>query len=316
MNAHHAGDSNYEIASLFPLDLSGEVVALRAGIDAGRSGSGVYAVAGVAFDYRRAKKANKQWQRLLDGRTFHMTDLNARKGDFEGIDDRDKSHIMHGIVKIIRNNASYITCTSYDDILIAEKFPKDSNSVKAADKPLYKAFKTKYGPMIHMCMWALGDFANGGTNSGNHISYVLEAGDEGQGGFIEYIQNLLNNTRSQPVYKYVLEQYSLSRLTSTPKEEMEGIFHAADFVAWEWARYVEHQRQNLPMRKSLQALTDKAPALADYYGLTLGDKGRIFCRHYAERHANRLVRFLRETAEAKSEADLHAANAHWAETRF
>lgn len=315
MNAHvEVWDES--IAALFPVDLSGEVVALRAGVDAGRSGSGVYAVAGVAFSYGRAKKANNQWERLLDGRTFHMTDLNARKGDFEGISDRDKNRIMHGIVEIIRNNASYITCTSYDDGLIAEKFPKLSNGMEVADEFLYRAFRTKYGPMIHMCMWALGDFANGGTNTGNKISYVLETGDEGQGGFIEYIQYLMNNTKTQPVYKYVLEQYSLSRLTSAPKEEIEGIFHAADFVAWEWARHVERQRQKLPMRKSLEALTNRVSANEDYYGFTLGDRGKFFCRHYAEKHANRLVKFLRETAEAKTEADIVAANAHWAETRF
>ncbi|MBZ9768153.1 MULTISPECIES: hypothetical protein [unclassified Mesorhizobium] len=291
-------------------------MALRAGIDAGRSGSGIYAVAAVAFSYGRAKKANKQWQRLLDGRTFHMTHLNARKGDFEGIDDRKKKQIMHGIVEIIKNNASYIVCTSYDDSTIEEKFPKLSNNEKAVDEFLYRAFRTKYGPMIHMCMWALGDFANDGAMKRNHISYVLETGDDGQGGFIDYIRFLNSNKERQPVYKHVLEQYSLVKLIATPKEEMEGVFHAADFVAWEWARHVERQRQDLPMRKSLQALTSKIPALSDYYGLTLGDKNRIFCRHYAEKHANRLVKFLRETAEAKSEADIRAANAHWAETRF
>ncbi|PBC02519.1 hypothetical protein [Mesorhizobium sp. WSM3860] len=315
MNAH-VDFRDESIASLFPLDLSGEVVALRASIDAGRSGSGVYAVAGVAFTYGRAKRANKHWQRLMDGRTFHMTDLNAREGDFAGISDTDKDRIMRGIVEIIRNNASHIVCTSYDDVLIAEKFPKDSNNVKAADKFLYKAFKKQYGPMIHMCMWALGDFANGGTDTGNHISYVLEAGDDGQGGFIEYIHNLLKRSKSHPVYKYVLEQYSLSRLVATPKEEMEGIFHAADFVAWEWARHIEDRRKKLPVRKSFEALTNKIPAAEDYYGFTLGDRSKLFCRHYAEKHANRLVKFLRETAEAKSEADLQAANAHWAETRF
>lgn len=245
-----------------------------------------------------------------------MTHLNARKGDFEGIDDRSKNRIMHGIVEIIRTNASYITCASYDDGTLSEKFPKLSNKDKVVDEFLYKAFRTKYGPMIHMCMWALGDFANNGDRKTRQISYMLETGDDGQGGFIDYIQFLVARMESHQVYKHVLEQYSLSRLVATPKEEMEGVFHAADFVAWEWARHVERQRQDLPMRKSLQTLTNNIPVSADYYGLTLGDKNRIFFRHYAEKHANRLVKFLRETAEAQSEEDIKVANTHWAETRF
>lgn len=255
----------------------------------------------------------------MDGRTFHMTDLHNRKNDFDGISGDDTDRIMRGIVDIINRYASYLTCTSYDGDLISEKFPKASNDVKLSDEFLHKAFRTKYGPMTHMCMWAMGRFATGDgkrRRAGNNISYVLEAGDEGQGGFVSYINFLINNSHAQPVYKHVLDYYSVSQLTISPKDSLEGIFHAADFVAWEWARHVDRQRRSLPIRKSLQALCEQSQVSEDYYGMNFGNQSKVFFRHYAEKHANRLVKFLRETAESTKEADLVAANAHWAETRF
>jgi hypothetical protein len=127
MNSAHGADSNEEIAALFPLDLSGDVVALRASIDASRRGSGVFALGGVAFGYDRAVKANNEWNRLMNGRTFHMTDLNAREGDFRGISDPEKHRIMVGIVSILRTYASSIVAVSCDDTLILEAFPSVSS---------------------------------------------------------------------------------------------------------------------------------------------------------------------------------------------
>ena len=105
-------DSGREIACLFPLDMSGDVIVLRVGIDAGKPDSGILSVAGVAFGYDRAVKANAKWARLMKGRTFHMTDLHARQGDFKDISDSEVSEIMHGVVGIIRKYSSYFVAVS------------------------------------------------------------------------------------------------------------------------------------------------------------------------------------------------------------
>src|SRR5688500_402918 len=106
MSAPQYRHEDEAIASLFPLNLSGEVVALRACIDAGTQG-GVFAVAAVAFGYDRAVKACGKWNRLMKGRTFHMTDFNSRKGEFEGIEDAEVLEIMVGAVGLIRDYSSY-----------------------------------------------------------------------------------------------------------------------------------------------------------------------------------------------------------------
>lgn len=302
-------DSREAIAALFPLDLSGEVVALRACIDAGTSKAGTLSVAGVAFGYGRAVKANAEWNRLLKGRTFHMTDLHNRKEDFEGIDDEEVEKIMRGVVAIIRKHASHVVAVSCDLNLLTEKFSKISNDDYG--RFLERAFRSPYTVMLHLCMWGMGRFANNHSKGRREISYVLESGDEGQLAFINYVQWLM----TQPMHGDQLNHYSLSRLTTAPKDQIEGVFHSADFVAWEWARQVERQKQTLPMRKSFSIVTEQGRSNPDYFGLTLSDRQKNFFRHYDERHANRWVRFAREGLGAKTSSQFEEAVSHWERTR-
>lgn len=86
----HYRDFEEDISLLFPLDGMGELVALRCYIDAGENSSGIYCISGVSFSDREARKAERKWRKVLDGKAFHMTDLHARRGDFEDISDEKK----------------------------------------------------------------------------------------------------------------------------------------------------------------------------------------------------------------------------------
>jgi hypothetical protein len=269
-------------------------------------------VGGVAFGYDRAAKANVEWKRLLKGRTFHMTDLNARKGDFKDINDGEVLEIMKGIVRIIRTYASNIAVVSFDERLISEAFPTNSNADRDSEE-LRNAFRTPYGMLGHLCMSRLGVFSEeSGRRDGRDISYILERGDGGQKGlirFIEYIQK-------HPFSDDLLKLYSMSRATVASKNEMDDIFHATDFVAWEWLKHVSRQRVGAPMRKSLSELTGRILAESDYFGLTLGQSGDNYMfRHYDARHVDRFVRFVRNTIEAATGQEVAAAIQSWEDTR-
>lgn len=106
--------SDDDIASLFPLDLSGHAVALRASIDASGRRSGVFAVAAVAYVFDRAVKANREWERLMDGRRFHMTDLIARQEDFVGMTPDQAERLVAALTSIVRKYASYVVAVSCD----------------------------------------------------------------------------------------------------------------------------------------------------------------------------------------------------------
>ncbi|WP_431201215.1 hypothetical protein ACQ86E_18565 [Bradyrhizobium betae] len=148
---------------------------------------------------------------------------------------------------------------------------------------------------------------------GKHISYIFEAGDGGQPGMLRF----LNFIMDRPAGQLLAESYSMSRFTAATKGQMEGIFHAADFVAWEWSRHVERQIKGKVMRKSLSVLTGEDAATPDYFGLTLGSKrhSHLF-RHYNNRHIDRFVRYFREIIEATSHEAIESANQQWVATRF
>ena len=52
----------------------------------------------------------------------------------------------------------------------------------------------------------------------------------------------------------MLENYGIARVVVASKNDIEGIFHAADLIAWEWAKHIDRLRDGQPMRGSLRAL--------------------------------------------------------------
>lgn len=292
------------VAFLFTLNLSGAVVALRACIDASTRDNGTFAVAGVAFGYDRARKANREWERLLDGHTFHMTDLNARANDFSGISDEDVNKIMRGIVSIIKRNASYITAVSCDENLVDTPF---KSGVMLSQKQLLSAFRSTYGFMCHLGMASLGEKANDGNVLGGHVSYVFESGDTGQPGLIKFLDYL----ESRPAEHLFLDMYSLSGKMVMPKSSIEGIFHSADFVAWEWAKHSERHSQGKPMRRSLSVLFDGSGVVQDKYGITLSNGTGFFARYFLPERLERSLAYFRAVIEANSEKEVIAAFNRW-----
>ncbi len=194
--------SDFALAACFPIDLSGDVVALRASIDAStQDDGGVFTVAGVALGFDRAQKANSKWEQLMRGRTFHMTDLNARKKDFREIEDGEVYLIMEGIVGILRRYPSYMVAVSCNADLVRDFLPKDSHNTRVSEE-MRNAFRSPYGVMCHLCMHGLGMYIRR-AGGGRSISYILETGDEGQKGLIRYYGANATSSLSQSHLRHV-----------------------------------------------------------------------------------------------------------------
>ncbi len=305
-------DIDEDIASLFPLNLSGCLVALRACIDHSTKLSGVFSIAGVTFGYDRAVKAHRKWERILDGRTFHMTDLNAREGDFKGISDSEKHQIMVGTIDIIRQYASHVVAVSCDAELVADHLPTIARG-NQDNQQMLAAFRSPYGYMCHLTMTALGGKANrSGRQSRRQISYIFERGDEGQKGLMRYLEFLQEGPEDRGIF---LDSYSLASETVTPKDKMEGIFHAADLVAWEWGKHVERQRKNLPERKSMAALFGGNTALVESkHGQTLSNAEKCYFRHFRPEKLQHTLRFFRSALVAQSRDEVWAEFRAWEES--
>ncbi|MER9687237.1 hypothetical protein [Mesorhizobium sp. M0139] len=239
-----------------------------------------------------------------------MTDLNAREGDFKGISKEEVAEIMKGAVAIVRQHASYIVSVSCNSSLISEQFPTNSNGGRESEE-MRNAFRSPYGAMCHLCMWALGERA-AMISRKPFISYVLESGDEGQKGLVRYAKFVQGESIAGRI---LIDRYSLAELKTSTKADMEGLFHSADLVAWEWAKHVDRQLTGKPMRQSLLALTGKSEAIEDNFGITLKKGSRFLFRYFNEAHVDRYVRVLREMIEAKSSGEVDASLDRWDETR-
>jgi len=249
-------------------------MALRACVDAGEQ-AGTFCVAVIAFGFDKAKRANREWEEALNGRTFHMTDLHNRQGDFKGINDVEVDAIMKSVVQIIRKYAQYAVAISCDTKVIAPYLPRAASRGPDMDHML-AALKSTYGLMCHLAMYAIGRRANENKNR-RQISYIFELGDNGQRGFKCYLDYLGNEKH----HDLLLDGYSIDRSMVTDKEKLEGVFHSADLIAWEWARHVNRSKAGRPMRKSLSALTGKNIAESDKYGMTLEVGRQFFLRHFS-----------------------------------
>jgi DNA-binding GntR family transcriptional regulator len=85
----------------------GIVAVLEAYFDA--STQRVFSVCGYAFEVPQAKKLSKEWRRLFAryGGNAHMTDLHARKRQFNGISDAEVNRLMQEQVKLINRRISF-----------------------------------------------------------------------------------------------------------------------------------------------------------------------------------------------------------------
>jgi len=276
-------------------------MALRACVDAGTQ-EGVFTVAAVAFGYDRAVKANREWERLLKSRTFHMTDLNARRGDFEGLSNPEVDEIMVGVVRILKEYASFAVAISCDASLVADALP-----VVAQKHPdmehLLAAMRSVYGSMCHFAMTALGISANKG-GPGRQISYVFERGDEGQRGLRSYLEFLDDGVQH---HRLLLNSYSFRQLTITPKDEIAGIFHSSDFLAWEWSRHVDRHRKGQAIRRSLAEVAGSSTTRENESGIYLGNGAKVYCRHFKSERIRALLGYFSESLEATSGDEVDAA---------
>ncbi len=285
----HADDV---VECLFPIDGSGLIGVLRCGIDASTNKDGnVFTVAAVAFDMGRAKRANKKWDVALKGRVFHMTDLNAREGDFKGIEDKEVKDLMIQTVGAVRDYSAFVVAVSCDLEEVRPYLPATS-SKDITSPEMLAAFRSAYGVMVHLCMTAVGHFAGGGRE----VSYTLERGDEGQGGLIRYLDFIENSS----IPEQMCDLYSFRRKSVGGKDEIEGIFHSADLIAWEWGRQVARNAKGLPKRRSFEIIEKRT---------------KNYFRHFGSGEMTAFLETFQLILDATSQEDVQRAITYWRAAR-
>jgi hypothetical protein len=219
---------------------------LHCGIDASARDGGIFAVAAVTYGLEAAKKANNKWSAALKGRTFHMTDLNARQGEFKGLGDDEVADIMKATVGIVARYAYSVVAVACDAREVAGYLPTVARH-DAASQEVLAAMQSTYGLMCNLCMTGVGERCRGNRD----VAYTLESGDDGQRGVLRYLDFVESHQDSEGFR----DAYSFRNKKVGTKAEIEGIFHAADLVAWECGKRAEqHLRGQTIKRKSFDLI--------------------------------------------------------------
>lgn len=260
---------------------------LRVYCDAGKSKTGVFSLAAVAFGIDRAKKAERDFAKLFgEDRQCHMTDLHNRKEQFEGIDDAEADRLCRGAINILNKRASFIAVVSCDVDEVSRLLPNQSAPDSAF---MLDAVASAYNCCMHWGMCAMGGMLAAAGQQ--RAQYWFELGDEFQGHSRRFLSRL-SRPEAEPLrrtYGYMSDAF----VSATDAR----LFEAPDVVAWEWARHVDLLRQSKNPRKSLAALLG-GTALID--GKPGFESGARYANHFEGRKMERFFGKYQQTINATS----------------
>lgn len=244
-------------------DGEGFAAVLSAYFDESARDSGVYSVAGYLFDRRGSTALGTELRNLYAPYGhLHTTDLNNIEGSYKGIGVAKRDELIKATVELINRHivaGAAVSCWTQD--------------VKNFGPNFVQGFSNAYSILCHLAASALGIWLRGRyPNGSGGVDYVFEAGNDHAG----EANALLNNAKRAP---FLVESYQYRSHLFVPKEAAPQLW-AADFIAWEWAKYWDETvaSRKRPMRRSLEALL--RPRLGDYKVAHLGGE--------------RFIRFLRQ----------------------
>lgn len=226
---------------LFFVDLLGMgcdkelITVLRAYFDESERPSGIFCVAGFAFQKRAARMFTKDWTELFpDG--AHMVDLLARRKQFKNITEKERDNLVRKAVPIIKKHMEAGVVASCN-----------VHEVRALTPRWICGYGDAYPVCVHVAMFALGDWLRE-KNSPERVSYVFEAGHKFAAEAHRHMSHVVQAPEMREAYRYHAHAF-LPKTDAIPLQ-------AADFLSWEWTKFRDEtleQRIRRP-RGSLIAL--------------------------------------------------------------
>ena len=236
---------------MFLPDGSGPAMALMAYFDGSKREGGILTVAGFAYGMDNAKKASAEWNDLLDGKVFHMTDLHGLRGEFSNMTSQQSGELLVKAVEIINKYRSFTVAVSCRIPELVRSLPSVSSGDMVSVE-LLNGFKNPYAFCCHVAMYILGGMVRQ-TSGSNSVNYVFELGDDGQPAAKRYAQYLLGQPES-----LLSQNYCLSSLQHVGKDSPHVLAQTSDYLAWEWCKHIERRSEGKPIRPPLEAtLVDK-----------------------------------------------------------
>lgn len=219
------------------MPVRGWAVMLNAYFDESERPGGIFAVAGWAYDRRKAKKCRRDWNQLFQKYgECHMTDLALKQRQFKGISDKEAHRLIQKAISIINNCASFGVAVSCNIHELEPILPK-----------WIEGFAGAYPVCCHVAMTALG----GLVGEAEQIAYFFESGHRHQNQAHKFMSRVLDAPELKESYRHFSHTFA-------DKKDVKQL-QTADILVWEWAKFLDETALNekRKIRKSFEALITK-----------------------------------------------------------
>ncbi len=218
-------------------------MALQAYFDESERQDGTFCVAGYAFSEPQAEKFVKQWSELFAGIKggLHMVDLVHGVRAFNDVPPEERNSLIVEAVKIINSRISVGIAVSCNLAEVKQHSPK-----------WIRGFGHAYPLCCHLALTALGKYLDVKQNP-EKVAYVFEAGHSHEEEARTFIANAVRCEPLRQSYRYFGDSF-------LPKSDAVPL-QAADFLAWEWAKFRHEtmEQSKRRIRKSLREAFLAAP---------------------------------------------------------
>ena len=212
------------------------IIVLRAFFDESERPSGIFCVAGFAFQKRASRMFKRDWLRLFGSSGAHMADLVAGRQQFKGMSREQRDSLIRKAVPIIKKHITAgvaITCNVHE--------------VRRLSPRWIRGYGHAYPVCCHLAMYALGNWLRD-SGSPERVTYIFEAGHRFEAEANGFMGNVVRAAMLKEAFRYHGHAF-------LPKSDAIPL-QAADFLAWEWAKFRDEtlEQRIRPMRGSLLAL--------------------------------------------------------------
>jgi hypothetical protein len=201
---------------------------IEAYFDESERNDGTFCVAAYCYFPAKARKMEKKWRQIMEGRTFHASDMNCKEGEFKSLDKESSDRMYRSLIDSILKYAELGIVASVNPREVAAKWPE------------HDGFRTPYGLCCYFVVARISSYLDSkGIKS--PVSFIFEAGHKHQSE-TERLMSEITMSESRKAYFHYLSHCFASKT--------ETLLQTADLLAWEWGKEMSESRG----RASLNAL--------------------------------------------------------------
>lgn len=228
---------------------------IEAYLDESGRPDGIFCVGACCYFPPKARRLEKKWSQILEGRTFHATDMNNGKGEFKDLDKETSGRMYRSLIEAYLPMAEFEVAVSVNPREVAIEWPD------------VDGFKTCYAVC---CAQVVALISSHLEDSGikSRVAYTFEAGHKHKSETDRYMRSIAVSESRRAFFHYRSHSF---------ESKDRALLQTADLIAWEWAKFISEVDPKVetgrnPMRQSLEAILSKRPDWLGRFNHLSGDE--------------------------------------------